>query len=823
MDSYKTYQLKDIARIIGGRLIGENDFEIDRLSIDSRTLVLASNTLFFALVGDRHNGHDYIQDLYDKGVRAFIVSEYVEEENTLTDCNYILVSDTLKALQYLCAHHRKNYSYPVIAITGSNGKTIVKEWLYQILNPIFRIVRSPKSYNSQVGVPVSVWQMNSEDELGLFEAGISMPEEMGNLQAIIEPTGGIFTHLGSAHRENFEDGRSLLLEKLKLFESCDWIVYCSDDEIVDQELVSFYKYQKDLLTWAKTKSASLQITSEAKEGRYTKIEALYKGNKKCIYLPFSDVASIENAIHCWLTSLHLGLQDEQIVQGFKNLQAVAMRLELKEGQNNCLLINDFYNSDLGSLSIALDLMNQHAQGRKKTVVLSDIFQSGFQPQQLYSQVAELFSLNKIDKLVGIGDHISSQELNFQCQSIFYPTTDAFLKTIDTEVFKNEIILIRGARNFRFERISSALQNKAHRTILEVNLTAMVHNLNYFRSLLEPKTKLMVMVKAFSYGSGASEIANLLQYHRVDYLAVAIADEGVELRMDGIGTPIVVMNPELHSFETMIDYNLEPEIYSISVLKNFETILKKSGLKNYPIHLKLDTGMYRMGFNDSELNELIAYLKSNPHFHIRSVFSHLSGSDEEIHDDYTQMQIDKFLDWSKQISVEFSYDIDRHILNSSGIERFPNAQFEMVRLGIGLYGVSATKQDRLMNVSSLKTTISQIKWVDKGEKVGYSRKGKLNKNTRIGIIPIGYADGFNRKLSNGVGQVLVNGQLASVVGNICMDMAMIDLTDIEAKEGDAVIIFGDDYSLSKVAQLLDTIPYEILTTVSRRVKRIYFQE
>ena len=823
MDSYKTYQLKDIARIIGGRLIGENDFEIDRLSIDSRTLVLASNTLFFALVGNRHNGHDYIQDLYDKGVRAFIVSEFAERNKNLTDCNYILVTDTLKALQCLCAHHRKNYSYPVIAITGSNGKTIVKEWLYQILNPLFRIVRSPKSYNSQVGVPVSVWQMNAEDELGLFEAGVSMPDEMDNLKAIIEPTGGIFTHLGSAHRENFEDGRSLLLEKLKLFESCDWIVYCSDDEMVDQELVSFYKEQKDLLTWSKTKSASLQITSEAKEGIYTKIEALYKGNKKCIYLPFSDVASIENAIHCWLTSLHLGLQDEQIVQGFKNLQAVAMRLELKEGQNNCLLINDFYNSDLGSLSIALDLMNQHAQGRKKTVVLSDIFQSGFQPQQLYSQVAELFSLNKIDKLVGIGDRISSQEANFQCQSIFYPTTDAFLKAMDTEVFKNEIILIRGARNFRFERISSALQNKAHRTILEVNLTAMVHNLNYFRSLLEPKTKLMVMVKAFSYGSGASEIANLLQYHRVDYLAVAIADEGVELRMDGIGTPIVVMNPELHSFETMIDYNLEPEIYSMSVLKNFEVILKKSGLKNYPIHLKLDTGMYRMGFNDSELNELIAYLKDNPHFHIRSVFSHLAGSDEEIHDDYTHIQIDKFIDWSKQISREFPYKIDRHILNSSGIERFPDAQFEMVRLGIGLYGVSATKQDKLMNVSSLKTTISQIKWVNKGETVGYSRKGKLNKNTRIGIIPIGYADGFNRKLSNGVGQVLVNGQLASVVGNICMDMAMIDLTDIEAKEGDAVIIFGDDYSLSQVAQLLDTIPYEILTTVSRRVKRIYFQE
>ncbi len=814
--------MNHISQIVSGTLIGKGDFEIDRLSIDSRTLVLASKTLFFALVGERHNGHNYIEDLYKMGIRAFVVSETIDY-SLFDDCNFILVSDTLTALQELCAHHRKMFTYPVIAVTGSNGKTIVKEWLYQVLNPFYRIVRSPKSYNSQVGVPISVWQMCQEDEIGIFEAGISMPDEMENLQNIIQPTIGIFTHLGSAHRENFKNSRSLLLEKLKLFKSCDCIVYCSDDATVDPEIVCQYEERKELLSWSRTQRASLQILSEFADGKNTKIKALYKGEEKEINLPFCDTASIENAMHCWLCLLHLGLSDKQISAGLNELQAVAMRLELKEGQNNCLLINDFYNSDFGSLAIALDLMNQHSQGRKKTVVLSDIFQSGFQSEDLYTQVSELIRLNKVDKFIGIGERISSHFERFHCESVFYPTTESFLKAIETCGFKNEIVLIRGARDFRFERISSTLQYKAHRTILEVNMTAMVHNLNYFRSLLQPETKLMVMVKAFSYGSGSTEIANLLQYHRVDYLAVAIADEGVDLRTSGIITPIVVMNPELHSFETMIDYNLEPEIYSLSVLKNFETTLKRSGLKNYPIHLKLDTGMYRMGFIDSDLDELITYLKDNPQFHIRSIFSHLSGSDEEVHDDYTESQIHKFEEWSHLIQSAFSYSIDRHILNTSGIERFPNAQFEMVRLGIGLYGVSVTKQNILLNVSSLKTTISQIKWVDKDQTVGYSRKGKVDRRSRIGIIPIGYADGFNRKLSNGVGEVLVNGKLVPVVGNVCMDMCMIDLTNIEAEEGDVVTIFGDAYSLSKIAHKLDTIPYEILTTVSRRVKRIYFQE
>ena len=814
--------MKHVAQILSGNLTGDGEFKINHLSIDSRTLVLASNTLFFALIGERHNAHDYIKDLYDKGIRAFVVSEKINSD-LYPNCNFVVVENTSIALQKFCGNHRLNFTYPVISITGSNGKTIVKEWLYQILNPYYRIVRSPKSYNSQVGVPVSLWQMTSEDELGIFEAGISMPDEMSNLEKIIQAQGGVFTHLGSAHCENFENTEALLNEKLKLFVSCEWIVFCSDDSRVNNGIKARFQNEKTFLNWSRKTNAVLQILSETSVDDQLLIKAVYRNHEKTILLPFTDKASVENAIHCWLVCLHLNLADSQIYDGFRSLQAVAMRLELKEGQNNCLLINDFYNSDLASLSIALDLMNQHAKERKKTVILSDIFQSGFKADDLYSQVADLIKSNQIDQFIGIGNNLASQANKFDCESSFYPTTKNFLQATEMNAFKNEIVLIRGARDFRFERISGALQYKAHRTILEVNLTAMVHNLNYFRSLLKPRTKLMVMVKAFSYGSGSAEIANLLQYHRVDYLAVAIADEGVDLRTNGITTPIVVMNPELHSFETIIDYNLEPEIYSIGVLKSFETVLKKSGLKNYPIHLKLDTGMYRMGFVESELNELIDYLKANPFFHIRSVFSHLAGSDEEIHDDYTESQIRKFKIWSDQIRSVFSYSIDRHILNTSGIERFSNAQFEMVRLGIGLYGVSAKNQKSLMNVSSLKTTISQIKWVEKDETIGYGRKGKLNKTSRIGIIPIGYADGFNRKLSNGVGLVLLNGKLIPVVGNVCMDMCMIDLTDVDAKEGDSVVIFGDDYPLSQIAKQLDTIPYEILTSVSRRVKRIYFQE
>jgi alanine racemase len=824
MSCAQVYSIKSVASITGGICYGKQNLFIKSLSIDSRSLQLPSDTLFFALVGERHDAHLYINDSYQKGVRSFVVSnaETIDLEK-FPEAGFVWVPDTLLALQNLAQNHRKKFSYPVFGITGSNGKTIIKEWLYQLLNETYSIVRSPKSYNSQVGVPLSVWNMNNEANLAIFEAGISQVGEMTQLSKIIQPNLGIFTHLGDAHRENFESEAQKLEEKLKLFSSCSSILYCSDKKIVDEAIKTRYGQKKELISWSRNQAANLKIVSEEIKGNHTLIQATYSKERKEIQLPFTDKASIDNAITCWLCLLSLNGSDERIKEGFLKLEPVAMRLEIKQGIGDCTLINDYYNSDLDSLGIALDLMNQQQKDRSKTLILSDIFQSGYSNRQLYKAISILLEEKKVHRLIGIGEGISSQAQVFKCQASFYRSTDMFLADLNRNQFKNEIILIKGARKFHFERISNALQYKAHQTVLEVNLNAMVHNLNYFRSLLNPATKLVVMVKAFSYGIGSTEIANLLQYHRVDYLAVAIADEGVELRNSGITIPIMVMNPEAHSFDTMIEYNLEPEIYNLAICQEFEKALKRNGVRNYPIHIKLDTGMHRLGFVQEDIDALLAVIVKNHHFFISSIFSHLAGADEEQHDDFTLQQIALFTQWSDQIRSKFSYPITRHILNSAGIERFPQAQFEMVRLGIGLYGISSFRQQELRNVSSLKTTISQIKEISKESTVGYGRKGCLQHDARIGVIPIGYADGFNRKLSKGLGKVMVNGQFAPVVGNICMDMSMIDLSNIEAKEGDSVLIFGDDYSVSKLAEQLETISYEILTTISRRVKRIYYQE
>jgi alanine racemase len=823
MTADNRYTIEAIANILEGSIIGNSQLQISSISIDSRSLLMPSNTLFFAIVGVRHDGHQHIADLFKKGVRAFVISKTEFADKSFKDAAFIVVNDTLEALQCMAAYHRQQYQYPVIGITGSNGKTIVKEWLYQLLNENFKIVRSPKSYNSQVGVPLSVWNMTAKADMAIFEAGISQAGEMAKLAKIIQPDIGVFTHLGDAHRENFSGALHKLKEKIQLYESCKHIIYCADEPLLEKALVNTYGKRKKLITWSRKKKADLKIVEENTYQNLTVLKVRYNNQNKEIIIPFADKASINNAILCYLCLLHLGIDDKIIARKIRELEPVAMRLEIKEGFGNCTIINDYYNSDLGSLEIALDLMNQQQTDKKKTIILSDIYQSGFSNKALYREVAKLLKRKKIDRLIGIGDNIASQSEMFGTNASFYRSTDIFLNDLTRNQFQNEIILIKGARDFHFERISNALQYKAHRTILEVNMTAMVHNLNYFRSLLKPQTKLVVMVKAFSYGSGSTEIANLLQYHRVDYLAVAIADEGVELRNAGISIPIMVMNPEPHSFETMIEYRLEPEIYNLGILNDFEKALKRNGVKNYPIHLKMDTGMHRLGFIENGLEDLLAQIKGNDLFYIRSVFSHLAGADEEQHDDYTQMQIDTFKAWSDKIRTVFPYQIDRHILNSAGIERFPDAQFEMVRLGIGLYGISVAHQDKLMNVSSLKTTISQIKEIPAGKTIGYGRKGVLDRETRIGVIPIGYADGFNRKLSNGIGKVLVGNKLCPIVGNVCMDMSMIDLTDTTAQEGDAVVIFGNDYPVYKLSEQLETIPYEILTTISRRVKRIYIQE
>ncbi len=825
------YTISTIASVVNGEIIGSNSKSpvIKNLLIDSRKLSNAETSLFFAIKGERHDGHAYIIDLYENGNRNFVVSSLPKNTSSFTDTNFILVKDTLLALQQLCAYHRKQYNIPVIGITGSNGKTIVKEWLFQLMREDKNIVRSPKSFNSQVGVPLSVWQMSEEHDLGIFEAGISKPSEMKMLETIVQPTIGLITNIGQAHDENFENQKQKTGEKLKLFLKSEVLIYCKDYVLIHDEITND-KALNDLktFTWSKRLRADLLIGRISKTDSDSEIQAVFKNNFISISIPFIDEASIENAIHCWAMMLYLGYENTVIAERMRYLSPIAMRLELKEGINNCSIINDTYNSDLGSLAIALDFLNQQKQHPKKTIILSDILQSGQKDETLYREVAELIHKKGISRIIGIGEGISGQANQFNIEKNFYKSTSDFLQQFNNSFFEDETILLKGARIFGFEAISKVIQQKAHETVLEINLNSIVHNLNYYRSKIKAETKIMAMVKAFSYGSGSFEIANILQFHRVDYLAVAYADEGIELRKAGITVPIMVMNPEEQSYDAMIQYNLEPEIYSFRVLSLFEDAVKRSvhsGSKSVSIHIKLDTGMHRLGFDETDLNELIVKIKNNKHLKIKSVFSHLAASDEHEHDDFTWQQIKKFNSMSASITSHFDYSILKHILNSSGISRFPDAQFEMVRLGIGLYGIGseATEQQQLQNVSTLKTSISQIKNIPANETIGYSRKGVASRDIQIATVPIGYADGLSRKLSNGVGKMMVKGKPAPIIGNVCMDMCMIDITDIKANESDEVIIFGEDYSISQVAKDVGTIPYEILTNVSRRVKRVYYQE
>jgi Alr-MurF fusion protein len=825
------YSISNIASLLHAKIHGNEtaDTVIKDLLIDSRKLGNPLTCLFFAIKGERHDGHTYINDLYQKGVRNFVVSQLPQNYTQLTDASFILVSGTLQALQLLCSQHRKQFTIPVLGITGSNGKTIVKEWLYQLLREDKNIVRSPKSFNSQVGVPLSVWQLSQEHTFGIFEAGISKIQEMELLEKIIQPTIGLITNIGKAHDENFEDQKEKIQEKLKLFVNSETIIYCKDYSFVHNEISSNEAFLKtNIFTWSKKTKADLLVGRISKTTVDTGIQGVYKNDFINIKIPFTDEASIENAIHCWALMLYLGYENNTIAQRMLLLSPIAMRLELKEGINNCSIINDSYNSDIGSLAIALDFLNQQKQHPKKTLVLSDILQSGQNNEALYKEVADLIHKKGVSRLIGIGEGISSEGHQFNIEKSFYISTADFLKQFNNSFFRDETVLLKGARSFGFEAISKVIQQKAHQTVLEINLNALVHNLNYYRSKLKPDTQVMAMVKAFSYGSGSFEIANILQFHRIDYLAVAYADEGIELRKAGITVPIMVMNPEEDSYEGMIHYHLEPEIFSFRVLNLFEEAIKRSvtdKVQSLPIHIKLDTGMHRLGFEEADINELIVRIKNNKHLRIQSVFSHLAGSDDPKHFDFTWKQIKQFNMMSDQFALHFSYPIFKHILNSAGITNFPDAQFDMVRLGIGLYGIGAneTEQAQLQNVSTLKTCISQVKNIPANETIGYSRKGIASRDIQIATVPIGYADGLSRKLSNGKGRMIVKGKAAPIIGNVCMDMCMIDITDINANESDEVIVFGEVYPITEVAKDVDTIPYEILTNVSRRVKRVYYQE
>jgi Alr-MurF fusion protein len=844
-----SYSLSDVAFHTNGTLFTgrEEPVFIKEILIDSRHLVHPQSTLFVAMVSGRNDGHRYIAELYEKGVRSFLVSTLPDQlktisekgnepENIISKANFILVENTLDALQKLGAAHRSRFSIPVIGITGSNGKTVVKEWLFQLMNRDKKIVRSPKSYNSQIGVPLSVWKMEQDNDLALFEAGISLPGEMEKLEPIILPTIGIFTNIGHAHDEGFHDPDQKVEEKLKLFINSGTLIYCRDHELIHNKVMQDASLEQvSRFTWSRKQEADLQIIRISSGKSFeTTLTGLFRNQEQSLTIPFTDEASIENAIHCWALMLFLGYRADVILARMRALVTVAMRLELKEAINHCSLINDSYNSDINSLGIALDFLNQQTQHTKKTIILSDILQSGRDSDSLYREISGILTGKGVSRIIGIGNEISRQSGQFPMEKTFFATTSDFFDRFPFSSLRDEAILLKGARIFEFERISYALQQKSHETILEIHLDAMVHNLNYYRSKLAPGTRTMAMVKAFSYGSGSFEIANLLQFHRMDYLAVAYADEGVELRKAGINLPIMVMNPEEQSFDLLLQYNLEPEIYNFRVLEMLERAIPENQGESkipVPVHLKIDTGMHRLGFDASEVESLIQRLKKNPEIRVQSVFSHLAASDDPAEDDFTRSQIDCLTLTADKIQAGLGYPFLVHILNSAGITRFPGAQMGMVRLGIGLYGVGFNEEEQrnLRNVSTLKTIISQIKQVKAGDTIGYNRKGIVSENRVIAILPIGYADGFSRRLGNGAGNVMINGFPAKTIGNISMDTCMVDITELFAspdfsiREGDEVIIFGDIYPVAQLALDLGTIPYEILTGISRRVKRVYFFE
>ena len=820
------YTIENVTALIGARRFGHSATQVEWLLTDSRSLVFPETTLFFALRTKVGDGHRYVADLYRRGVRNFVVGTLpAEHETAFPDANFLQVMSPLKALQRLAERHREEHDIPVIGVTGSNGKTVVKEWLYQLLSPTLHVTRSPKSYNSQVGVPLSVCLLGEHSEIGIFEAGISQPGEMAALRAIIQPTIGVMTNIGPAHQENFESVEEKCHEKLSLFQDAKVLVYCADDAVVD-ECVATSLLRGERLAWSRQNpSAALFVSAVETLERGTRITYRFHGAEAAMTIPFTDEASTVNCIHCLAVLLSLNFSAEEIASRMKRLEPVAMRLEVIQGVRNCTLINDTYNSDAASLDIALDFMARRPeiQNKQKVLILSDMFQTGLPATELYAKVAELLNRRAIDHFIGVGPEISHAHSLFLMKKSFFPSGEALADSGLLDTLHDSLVLIKGSRPFGFEKISAALSLRVHETTLHVNLDALAGNLNYYRSFMKPETKMVCMVKASAYGAGSVEVAKTLQDRGVNYLAVAVADEGAELRRAGITAGIIVMNPEMTAFKTLFDYELEPEVYNFKLLDALIKAAEKEGIQGFPVHIKLDTGMHRLGFDPRlDLPALIDRLHHQTSVIPRSVFSHFVGSDSPDFDDFSARQFALFDEASKTLQAAFPHKILRHICNSAGIERFPERHLDMVRLGLGLYGIDPIDNRSLQNVTTLRTTILQIRECPKGDSVGYSRRTVLERDSRIAAIPIGYADGLDRHLGNRRGYCLVNGQRADYVGNICMDVCMIDVTDTDCREGDTVEIFGDNLPPAELARLLDTIPYEILTSVSDRVKRIYFQ-
>lgn len=827
---YMEYTIAAIQKIVNGngQLVRADDI-IEQLLTDSRNITQGSTGLFFAISGPQHDGHKYISHAHAQGVRNFIVERLMEYG--LSDSNFILVENSVAAMQALAAAHRNAFQIPIIGITGSNGKTVVKEWLHFLLRNTYHVCRSPKSYNSQIGVPLSVWSLHSAHQLGIFEAGISQPGEMQHLANVIQPTVGIFTNIGSAHDAGFTNRDQKISEKMKLFASAQTLVYCNDDFAVERHM---HVLSAKKITWSKNgKHADWQVKDIITQQGQTVFDLHSATHNYTISIPFADAASLENAVHAFITANLFVKNAETLIPLMHMLPQISMRLELKKGMHNCVIINDVYSADIASLEIALHYLNQQSGNgaQEKQVILSDIDGSGESEEKLYTQVAELLHQHGVKYFIGIGKDIAHNRKLFAEKiqhTQFFISTEEAIAELKTDDISNRVVLIKGARRFTLERISNMLAQRTHGTVLKVHMHHLAHNLQVYRSMLKPNVKMMVMVKAFSYGSGTAEIANLLAFNRVDYLAVAYADEGVELRRNGVHLPIMVMNPEPETFAQLLEYTLEPEIYNFRILQLFTQFLQNEKYAGaaIPVHIKIDTGMHRLGFMPNEMDELANRVLRNPFIRITSIFTHLAAADAEEHNAFSQQQITNFTAASDVLIRLIGYTPLRHILNSPGISKFPDAQMDMVRLGIGLYGDDPAKHvsEKLLFTSSLETTVTQIKNIDAGESIGYGRSFIAKKEMRIATLNIGYADGFRRSLGNGVAKVYINGSLYPVVGRVCMDMIMVDITHADnIAEGDTAEIFGEHITLQQFAKWMKTIPYEVLTGISQRVKRVYVQE
>lgn len=819
------YSLAKITEIVNGKLVGDSGIIVEDIFIDSRKKANPLGSLFCAIKGEQHDGHLYIEQLINLGFTNFLIDSTTH--NLQEGINYIIVPSVLKSLQEIAAFHRSTFNIPIVGITGSNAKTIVKEWCYQLLYRDLNVSRNPRSYNSQVGVPLSVLHLHTLNQIGVFEAGISQQGEMVKLESIIQPTIGLFTNIGDAHSAGFVNETAKIYEKLILFKNCESLVYRKEDNLLT-DIIDRFVAENGItpLTWSDTNRATVNITDKVILESSTRISVQFGAKKMTAVVPFRDDASFENAMHAWTLALHLEVSPNNIIEALSTLQPIEMRLNQKAGTDQCIIVSDYYNSDLTSIEIALDWTNQRHSQLSKTIILSDVEQSSLDDRDLYTAIHNLLLKHRYSKLIGIGPHISECQFLFDLpEQKFYDSTESFLKSFENHQFANEAIVLKGSRSFQFEKIEKRLQLKVHNTVLEINLNALQQNLNYFKSIINPSTKVMVMVKAFSYGSGGDEIAHFLQYNNVHYLGVAYADEGVALRKQGIKLPIMVLNSDEDSYDVMLDYDLEPELYNFRSLKMFANAVKEKAIAGAKAHIEVNTGMNRLGFDLSEIDEIARILLQEPGIHIQSIFSHFAAAEDPRLDNLSISQIAELNTFHVKFKTLVGYSPMKHLANSAGVIRFKESHFDMIRLGVGLYGFhpSDQKDKHIESIGTLKSFISQIRVVKAGDGIGYGNVDASEKDRRIAVVAIGYADGLNRSLSRGKGWFSIQNFRAPIVGNICMDMTMCDVTNIDCNEGDEVIVFGKSPSLVEIANTLNTIPYEIMTSISQRVKRVYSEE